>query len=247
MTCRCTAEFCMVCGSKWKTCDCPWFTYEAIEQDRLRHMNEQYVPDLNIDNADGPPNRGIPVRDPARRFQEEADRRRQQEIADEAFARGMQDLGLDDEQSAEGFGNAAGHHINAHFIRQAHELLQGQYDPANARAAERLINEHHQRERIPQPPPPQPPLRQHTTASRQYNTHPARRASERVVPRRRVTDYEEEAEIHRPEPRPIRRNTVRTASALAGIARGQSGQNRVDAWRQYVDPLDPNLLQGVGI
>jgi hypothetical protein len=25
MKCRCNAEFCMVCGSKWKTCDCPWF------------------------------------------------------------------------------------------------------------------------------------------------------------------------------------------------------------------------------
>ncbi|KAF2457869.1 hypothetical protein BDY21DRAFT_320193, partial [Lineolata rhizophorae] len=23
MTCRCTAEFCMLCGQKWKTCDCP--------------------------------------------------------------------------------------------------------------------------------------------------------------------------------------------------------------------------------
>lgn len=25
MTCRCAAEFCMVCGSKWKSCDCVWF------------------------------------------------------------------------------------------------------------------------------------------------------------------------------------------------------------------------------
>jgi hypothetical protein len=25
MRCRCNAEFCMVCGGKWKTCDCPWF------------------------------------------------------------------------------------------------------------------------------------------------------------------------------------------------------------------------------
>lgn len=25
MRCRCDAEFCYVCGCKWKTCDCPWF------------------------------------------------------------------------------------------------------------------------------------------------------------------------------------------------------------------------------
>ncbi|KFY82353.1 hypothetical protein V498_08618, partial [Pseudogymnoascus sp. VKM F-4517 (FW-2822)] len=39
MTCRCTAEFCMLCGLKWKTCACPWFNYENIDDnDRLGHM-----------------------------------------------------------------------------------------------------------------------------------------------------------------------------------------------------------------
>lgn len=38
MTCRCKAEFCMVCGLKWKTCACPWFNYQVVEEDRLNHM-----------------------------------------------------------------------------------------------------------------------------------------------------------------------------------------------------------------
>ncbi|OBT64231.1 hypothetical protein VE03_06865 [Pseudogymnoascus sp. 23342-1-I1] len=39
MTCRCTAEFCMLCGLKWKTCACPWFNYDNIaDNDRLGHM-----------------------------------------------------------------------------------------------------------------------------------------------------------------------------------------------------------------
>jgi hypothetical protein len=242
MTCRCTAEFCMVCGSKWKTCDCPWFTYEAIERDRLRHMDGAYIPEFHFDQMDAPPNRGIPMLDPARRFQEGADRRREQELADEAFARQFEAVDLGEDHPQEGFGNAGGHHMNADFFRQAHDILAGQYDQAQAQAAQRLVNEHHDHHRMASPPPPpRPPFRQHSTASRQYNNHPAQRASERVVPRRRATDYEEEAERHRPEPPPMRR------SALAGIARGQSGQNRVDAWRQYVDPLDPNLMNGVGI
>lgn len=29
----------MSCGLKWKTCECPWFTYQAVENDRLLHMN----------------------------------------------------------------------------------------------------------------------------------------------------------------------------------------------------------------
>jgi hypothetical protein len=28
----------MVCGIKWKSCNCPWFNYETVEQDRLDHM-----------------------------------------------------------------------------------------------------------------------------------------------------------------------------------------------------------------
>ncbi|KAK4696056.1 hypothetical protein P7C71_g1811, partial [Lecanoromycetidae sp. Uapishka_2] len=187
------------------------------------------------------------MRDPARRHQEDADRRREQELADAAFARHMQGLGLDEDHLPDAFGNAAGHHMNANFVRQAHDILAGQYNPAQGQAAQRMVDEHRRHLSPPPPPPPRPPLRQHSTASRQYNNHPARRPSERVVPRRRTAGYEEEAERHRPEPAPVRRATARTASALAGIARGQSGQNRVDEWRQYVDPLDPNLMNGVGI
>ncbi|MCJ1477217.1 hypothetical protein MMC13_005888 [Lambiella insularis] len=40
MTCRCRAEFCMICGVPWKGCDCPWFTYAAVEQDRLLHADD---------------------------------------------------------------------------------------------------------------------------------------------------------------------------------------------------------------
>jgi hypothetical protein len=65
MTCRCTAEFCMVCGSKWKTCECPWFNYEAVDA----HL-------------------GDPVR-----YQQEMDRRRDQVNRDEELARRMQQLG----------------------------------------------------------------------------------------------------------------------------------------------------------
>lgn len=28
----------MICGAKWKTCDCPWFSHDAVESDRLEHM-----------------------------------------------------------------------------------------------------------------------------------------------------------------------------------------------------------------
>jgi hypothetical protein len=111
MTCRCTAEFCMVCGMKWKSCDCPWFNYEAIDA----HLG-----------------------DPARR-QQEVDRRRDQIHRDEELARRMQQLGGDDAGAPFGLGNAADHHMNQNFIQQAREALTANYAQAN-RAARDLLN-----------------------------------------------------------------------------------------------------------
>ncbi|KAG5203929.1 RBR-type E3 ubiquitin transferase [Trichophyton interdigitale] len=78
ITCRCTAQFCIVCGLKWKTCDCPWFNYADIP-----------------DNV--PPGAADDIRDPVC-YQEEIDRRREQEADDEALAIQLQyalALGID--------------------------------------------------------------------------------------------------------------------------------------------------------
>lgn len=114
MTCRCTAEFCMVCGIKWKGCDCPWFNYQSF--------------DATVD---------------PRRAQEALDRRREQEQRDEALARRMEVLGIDGEVPADdgvfGVGNGAGHHMNANFIQQAREALTANYQVAE-QAAWGLLN-----------------------------------------------------------------------------------------------------------
>lgn len=114
MTCRCTAEFCMVCGLKWKSCDCPWFNYQAVDA----HL-------------------GDPVR-----YQEEIDRRRDQVDRDEELARRMQQMGLgDDAGRFDGFGrgNAGNDHMNQNFIQQAREALTANYAQAG-QAARDLIN-----------------------------------------------------------------------------------------------------------
>lgn len=79
----------MVCGLKWKSCDCPWFNYE--QADVL----------------------GDPIR-----FQQEMDRRRDQERRDEAMARRMEALQVDVDRPAMfewlnvDQGNAIGAHVN---------------------------------------------------------------------------------------------------------------------------------------
>ncbi|PGG97301.1 hypothetical protein GX51_07396 [Blastomyces parvus] len=32
MTCRCGAEFCIICAARWKTCACPWFNHRYIAE-----------------------------------------------------------------------------------------------------------------------------------------------------------------------------------------------------------------------
>lgn len=117
MTCRCLAEFCMVCGLKWKGCDCPWFNYDAVD-------------DLH----------GNPVR-----YQQELDRRQDQERRDEEMARQIAGLGIGRrnrnrqqpdtvavEQRANGVevDNSGLDNININFLQQAREALTANYQNA---------------------------------------------------------------------------------------------------------------------
>ncbi|KAG7135211.1 E3 ubiquitin-protein ligase itt1 like [Verticillium longisporum] len=60
MTCRCGAEFCMICGLKWKSCDCPWFNHDTPEDDSLEDMHiPMSLGRDRLGRADGsPPGRG---------------------------------------------------------------------------------------------------------------------------------------------------------------------------------------------
>ena len=111
MTCRCRAEFCMICGAKWKTCDCPWFNYQAVENDRLLHMDVARA------------RRNPRAMNAPRAYEEELELRREQERQDEIIARRIhrrQRLALEEEDEDEpneahdgmiGVGNIGGLHF----------------------------------------------------------------------------------------------------------------------------------------
>ncbi|KAI4134829.1 MAG: hypothetical protein L6R39_007854, partial [Caloplaca ligustica] len=233
MTCRCKAEFCMICGVKWKGCDCPWFNYQAVERDRLDHMNGVVV---EVEEEVDPRT--------ARGYQAELDARREQERRDEELARRLQTLGLYHNNSNNNPGVAIYQVTDEHDFG-AHTW--GQTQPFVHRTANGVAVSYNTAPR-PRPPPspqqpqqqPQPVLRQHSQASRAYNNRVAAGA-ERVVPRRAVTEYAREAEVHAP----LRSATVGlgglessreepTGSALAGLTRGGTAEGRVEEWRRWV-------------
>lgn len=161
MTCRCKAQFCICCGAKWKTCECPWFNYEnAIDADR-RQRFENYA------------GVGHRVGENPLRYQQELDQRREQERQDEAFARRLAGMNINAPRrniinidanpegsvlggeglgQIYGIGNAGGHHLNTHFVQRATNVLTQPYQTAN-RAAENLLNGTFSGRENPLPPP----------------------------------------------------------------------------------------------
>lgn len=122
MLCRCLAEFCMCCGAKWKSCDCPWFNYDQT---------------VNVQDLGG---------DPVR-YQQELDRRREQMRRDEEMARQMAGLGVQDHTQRPGrirggagdpaeieIGNMDGRQLDANFLQQAREALAANYQNAEVAA-----------------------------------------------------------------------------------------------------------------
>ncbi|WEW59449.1 hypothetical protein PRK78_004923 [Emydomyces testavorans] len=100
MKCRCNAEFCIICGAKWKSCDCPWFNYNHMPEmhafgDMHHHHHHHHNNPLhnhpafrrmmNARAGQGREDHQAPLR-----YQQEMDRRREQERNDEALARRLQ-------------------------------------------------------------------------------------------------------------------------------------------------------------
>ncbi|KAI0834070.1 hypothetical protein F5Y06DRAFT_177752 [Hypoxylon sp. FL0890] len=135
MTCRCGAEFCMICGLKWKTCECPWFNYDAVEADHLDHMQ---IPEPIIDRDRFNLNRSAPALDTRRSpggglrtrpstFDDERLLRRFQERQDEELARRLQFEDTEDEymdpEDVGGIDNEAGHFMQNTFRRRAQTVV----------------------------------------------------------------------------------------------------------------------------
>ncbi|KAI4741042.1 hypothetical protein E4T50_08529 [Aureobasidium sp. EXF-12298] len=166
MTCRCGSDFCMLCASPWKTCECPWFNNVHVpEQDCLNHMR---VPETVINmphhnrhdrNDRNEPNdrndrhepRRSQSRNPPMTYQQELDARRRRERADEALARRLSTTNISerplpdrprprrrDTVTEEVFGNRGDHFLNDNFVSSTSRINASVIgDAAFARRGER--------------------------------------------------------------------------------------------------------------
>ncbi|KAK3656853.1 hypothetical protein LTR56_002834 [Elasticomyces elasticus] len=168
MTCRCMAEFCMVCGSKWKTCECPWFAYSSLPgPDRLMEMR---VPEpiqvlyrrvFNAANPEhaAPPPVAVAGPPPERTYREEMEHRRTQERLDADLARRLQLASLMETEDQPrraphtetwGLGNAAGHFLNDDFVQNAANVVMSAFGDANMGRRGDRVSGRRRRPRMPE-------------------------------------------------------------------------------------------------
>ena len=133
----------MICGAKWKSCECPWFNYDAVENDRLEHMQipiptrngdrdryEHHDPPSPRDFRPGVHAPPTAARPRPQNYEEELYLRRLQEQRDEHMARRLQlddyDEAMDDYTGGfgdiHGIGNSAGHFMNDDYRRRPENI-----------------------------------------------------------------------------------------------------------------------------
>ncbi|KAF2000115.1 hypothetical protein P154DRAFT_209379 [Amniculicola lignicola CBS 123094] len=178
MTCRCTAQFCMVCAAPWKTCNCPWFNYAHLDDgDRLNDMRVPYQPAPPRDFIEVVE---IPSAPPVRRSMSTRIRPRSDRDlnrADEVLAAHLQaQLNLDPPHSTSesrrstavpvqvyGLGNSGAHHMNESYTVRPLATSAPRTTSLRMPQAPRLFSRRIIRE--PVRPPPQPRPATNVTAS----------------------------------------------------------------------------------
>ncbi|KAI0416890.1 hypothetical protein F5X98DRAFT_170293 [Xylaria grammica] len=133
MTCRCGAQFCMLCGSKWKACECPSFNYPMNEEGGLDHV-QIHVPMVSRERLGGTDGLARSLRpglsfahEPRRHRGHRDDRRRPQHANDDDDDDDEEadddDDYLDDMGDAMGMGNPATQFMNDDYRRRAHSVV----------------------------------------------------------------------------------------------------------------------------
>lgn len=151
---RCGAEFCMICGARWKSCECDWFNYDHNEDDRLEHMQvpvrERFVGRPVVEMPPSPTRQARPgpglstfpgPRPRPQNYEEELHLLQRLQEGRGEYARRLQTYqepedGPEDDflgglGDIHGLGNAASHHMNDNFRpRPRHIVVPEQPQPS---------------------------------------------------------------------------------------------------------------------
>jgi ariadne-1 len=163
---RCTAQFCMVCAAPWKSCNCPWFNYQHIEDnERLNDMRVPYTTQQHQDVVEVielPDEPSPPLaRRSSTRTRHRSGRDRDQDHTDHRLSSHMRDLHItptasqthrvDPPIEVYGVGNAAGHHMNDSYAMRPAANIAARTIPRSAAPRASFFSRRTERQA---PPPP---------------------------------------------------------------------------------------------
>jgi ariadne-1 len=165
---RCTAQFCMVCAAPWKTCNCPWFNYQNIEDtDRLNDMRVPYTQQQHQDVVEviELPDEPEPplARRSSTRSRHRSGRDRGSERTEQRLSAHMRDLHItptashthreDPAVQVYGVGNAGGHHMNESYTMRPAANIAARTIPRSAAPRQSFFSRRPERQA---PPPTRP-------------------------------------------------------------------------------------------
>lgn len=234
---HCMAEFCMICGTKWKSCNCPWFNYEEVET-----ANPVTYLQAPPDEGYGVPRAGqrarlrrradlyVPVEADGGQHFREMDRRFQNVYVDN-------DRGSPSDDHL-GFGNGAINHMNERYVRSPNNTVPRQPTHETAAAAAAHAMTASEARRAPRSPrPPFPPFRARSVQGARLSPPPvSRRQSTRDRGAQTAHGrYEREAAMYAPAEEMEEKTRTSLLAGLGASGHG-GGRSRVDAWSRYVEP-----------
>jgi ariadne-1 len=155
----------MVCAAPWKTCSCPWFNYNHIDDgDRLNDMRVPYMAHDNVVEVVEMPHNPAPVRrSTSTRTRHRSDRERTE---DDLAAHLQAQLRMESGPTASelrranpsvqmyGLGNSGGHHMNESYSVRPLATSAARTAVRNSAPRTSFFSRRLSRE----PPPPPPPV-----------------------------------------------------------------------------------------
>lgn len=256
---RCGAEFCVVCGEKPKRCECPWFDPDAPESDHeqeVTHRGEIQV--FREDSTEEEsrvarrPRKAKPTRPPI--YDEEAIMRQQQEERDDELVRRSHYHGKDYEYDIGGAPEVprSSDPYSGDSPRRVGRRVVGGAPPSPSRAdfergtprsggyyAGRMDRRHAEDRYAPDSPGMRPPPMGMPPPVIEEGY---RGGVGPLIVERDPNTYDDDDSYYSHSSRSrkgTRRSENRKSSELAGLGPRTPGLNRIDVWRTFVEPGDP--------
>ncbi|OBS21471.1 hypothetical protein FPOA_07809 [Fusarium poae] len=262
--CRCGAEFCVVCGEKPKRCECPWFDIDIPDSDheekaitrRERSEIQVFREGSTTEESRGP--RRPRGKQPRPQIYDEEVMLRQKEDREDELVRRPRYYAKDDEYDVVGAPEPPSSHYMEDSPKRLGRRVVGGVPPSPSQAEfergsrvgrggyyggrmdRRKVERHAEDDPYEMEPPGMRPPPMGMPPPVMEGGY--RGGAGPLIVERDPNTYDDDDSYYSHSSRSrkgTRRSDARKSSELAGLSGRNSGMGRIDVWRKFVEPGDP--------